>query len=178
MNTPFDLRPHWHTLWSGMDIVLLRNDVEVDRLHAPDIGRIVFVQPADTLSASELSYALVELPDAFVVLPAETGFAGRVHFERQAFWAGKACIYWADAAVAQLPPRCLARRGLALVKRAPCYARLPKEDLAPLLEHWPLEGPHSWDERRWQRIERARPFATAGESRPPASTLPARLDGR
>lgn len=47
MKTAFDLSPRWSTAWSGADIVVRRNASEVDRLHAPDIRRIVFVQAAD-----------------------------------------------------------------------------------------------------------------------------------
>ena len=159
MKSPFDLRAHWHTRWSGAHIVVSRDGAEVDRLHAPEVSRIVFVQPGGTLHAGDLSFALVELPEEFVVFPAETGFAGRVHFERQAFWASKRCIYWADAAQARLPSRWLERRGFGLARRAPRYARVPRVELAPEVERWPLEGPQSWDERRWQRIERSRPFS-------------------
>lgn len=159
MRSAFDLSTQWSTAWSGSDILVLRNDIEVDRVHAPDIRRIVFVQPVDTESAGDLSFALVELEHEFIVFPPETGFAGRVNFERQSFWAGKACIYWADSLSARLPPHLLSRSGFALVRRAPRYGRVPIDDLAPLVEHWLLEGPHSWDERRWQRIQRSRPFA-------------------
>ncbi|WP_428424516.1 hypothetical protein [Methylibium sp.] len=159
MRTAFDLSPRWSTAWSGPDIVVRRNDVEVDRLHTPDIRRIVFVQTADVQRVGDLSFALVELDDEFVVFPTETGFAGRVHFERQAFWAAKACTYWANTVTARLPARWLYRRGFTLTRRSPRYGRIPRADLAPVVEHWLIEGPNSWDERRWQRFERSRPFA-------------------
>ncbi|MES3012123.1 MAG: hypothetical protein V4750_00130 [Pseudomonadota bacterium] len=176
MNTPFDLRPRWNTAWHGLDIAVLRNDVEIDRLHAPDVRRIVFAQPSHSTNAGALRFALVELDEEFMLLPAETGFAGRVHFERQAFWAAKTCIYWVDAAQARLPARCLGRRGLSLVRRSPCFGRLPRAELAPIVERWPLEGPHSWDERRWQHIERSRPFARLDTQ--PSSHSVSRLDTR
>lgn len=165
MNMPFDVGARWNTVWHGVEILVQRNETEVDRLYAPDIQRIIFVHPGDTENAANLSFALVELPDEFVVLPAETGFAGRVHFERQAFWASKACIYWADTSFVRLPPNCLERRGFALTRRAPRYLRVPRAELATVIERWPLEGPHSWDERRWRRIERSRPFANLPETR-------------
>lgn len=176
MNTRFELGARWHTAWQGLDIVVTRNDAEVDRLHAPAIRRIVFAQPAHSTGAAELSFAVVELEEQVVLLPADTGFAGRVHFELQAFWAAKACIYWTDAAQARLPARCLARRGLSLRRRAPCCMRLPRDEFAPIIDGWVLEGPHSWDERRWQHIERARPFSRVDTQ--PASYATSRLDTR
>lgn len=176
MKTRFGLPPHWHTGWCGHDIVVMRNDAEVDRIHAPDIRRVVFVQPTPSTSAGDLSFALAELSGEFVVFPAETGFAGRVHFERQAFWAAKACVYWADAAQVRLPARCLVRRGLALTRRSPCYGRVPRAELEPLLAQWALEGPQSWDERRWRQIERSRPFSRFDPLPPaqPAAVRPMR----
>ena len=170
MKSPFALTLRWHTAWSGVDIVVLRNGAEVDRLHGPDIRRVVFVQPIDSTSAGELAFAVVELADDYVVVPADTGFAGRVHFERQAFWAGKGCTYWTDGITAPLPARCLARRGLSL-RREPVYARVPRAELEPVVERWLLEGPQSWEERRWLSIERSRPFAridTHASTRPGA----------
>ncbi|HSV70250.1 MAG TPA: hypothetical protein VLI72_09060 [Methylibium sp.] len=160
MKASLDLHPRWSTQWAGTDIVVLRNDAEIDRVAAPAIRRIVFVQPPDTTSAGDAAFALVELDDEFIVFPAATGLAGRVHFERQSFWAAKACVYWVDDAnVARLPVACTARRGLMLGRREPRYVRVPREELAGVVEHWPLEGPQSWDDRRWQRIERSRPFS-------------------
>ena len=50
-----------------------------------------------------------------MILPAASGIAGRVHFERQAYWAGRHCIYWVAASKAVLP-RTL-RPGLWLLRR-------------------------------------------------------------
>jgi len=173
MNRPFDLRSHWNTAWSGVDILVLRNDVEVDRVHAPHIERVVFFQTSAARGSSEPSCALVELANEFVVFPADTGFAGRVHFERQAFWAAKACIYWAETVSVPLPPRCLQRRGFTLMRREPCYTRVPREELKPLLERWVLEGPQSWEERRWQRgSDRLRAFPHRDVDKQPARPAP------
>lgn len=159
MKSTFDLSVPLQTAWSGSDLVVSRNDVEIDRLHAPDIERIVFVQSGSSDNAGDMSFALVELKDEYIVFPVETGLAGRVHFERQSFWESKACIYWADAISARLPAQYLARRGFAWARREPQYGRIARAELAPVIEHWLLEGPQSWDERRWQRIERSQPFA-------------------
>lgn len=167
MNRRFDLRARWNTAWQGLDLVVLRNDAEIDRVHAPDIARIVFVQPAQAQGAAEIGFALVELADESIVFPAATGLARRVHFERQTFWAARACIHWADAVSARLPPCCLQRRGFVLARREPCYLRLPRADLAPWVEGWMIEGPQSWEERRWRRIERAPPFSRLGTDTQP-----------
>jgi|GEM_PF-629110 hypothetical protein len=166
MKASLDLHTRWNTEWSGADIVVLRNDVEIDRVPAASIRRIVFVQPPDTTSAGDAAFALVELDHEFIVFPSATGLAGRVHFERQTFWAAKACIYWVDTGAARLPAACTARRALVLGRREPRYMRVPREELAALVEQWPLEGPQSWDERRWQRIERSRPFSRADSRLP------------
>jgi hypothetical protein len=31
--------------------------------------------------------------------------------------------------------------------------------LASLVERWPLQGPQTWEQRKWRRIARNRPFA-------------------
>ncbi|WP_353093879.1 hypothetical protein [Methylibium sp.] len=172
MKATFDLSPRWSTAWSGADIVVRRNSSEVDRLHTPDIRRIVFVQAADAQGAADPSFALVELDAEFVVFPTETGFAGRVHFERQAFWAAKACTYWTNTVTARLPAHCLRRRGFLLAQRGPRFGRVPRADLDALVDQWLIEGPCSWDERRWQRFERSVPFAHIDTRR---DTTPSRL---
>jgi hypothetical protein len=35
---------------------------------------------------------------------------------------------------------------------------MPRAELASLIDHWPVEGPQTWDQRKWRRIERNRPF--------------------
>lgn len=156
---PFDLTARWSTAWTGDDIVVLRNEVEVEHVHAPDIRRVIFVHTIGHGgdATGELSFALVECED-YLVLPAETGFATRVNFEREAFWSRKACIYWGDELTAHLPAHCLARRGLSLA-RHPCVRRVSRAELAPLVEHWLLDGPQTYEQRRWLAIERAQPFA-------------------
>lgn len=153
------LPAHWHTAWHGTDLVVWRDEVEVDRFAADSIRRVICVPADEKRHALDIAFTLVELDDAFLVLPAETGFASRVHFERLGFWAAKACIYWADPAAAHLPPSCCERRGIGWLKRAPRFARLPRSEVEPWLQAWPLSGPQTWDERRWQRIEGSRPLA-------------------
>ena len=62
---------------------------------------------------------------------------------------------------AALPVR-LRRARWLLRHTGPEYARLPRVELSPLMEKWPLEGPQTWEQRKWRRIENARPFANSG----------------
>jgi hypothetical protein len=151
------------TRWEGNDLLVLRNDQVADRIAAADIRRVVLVcEHGDT--PSDLSFAVIDAGADHVILPAESGIAGRVHFERQPFWTERACIYWVDAARAPLP-RAL-RPGLWLLRRhRPGYLRLPSSEIAPLIEQWPLEGPQTWEQRKWARI-------AASRSLPPAQKRP------
>ena len=149
----------WHTEWQGPNLVVERDDVEIDRIHVPDVRRVIIVYQGDGASPSDVSYAIVELADEHVVFPAESGIAGRVNFERQAFWAERGCIWWVSEAKAGVPPR-LRRSAWRFGRSRPGYMRLPKAELGSLIDSWPLEGPQTWEERKWQRIERSRPFAT------------------
>jgi len=155
------MRTTWRTAWQGQDIVVFREDDEVDRVNAHDIRRVVFVHRESGDSPGDLLYAIVETEDECLVFPDYTGFAGRVNFERQAYWAERGCVFWVGDAHACLPGRL--RKGRWLLRHAgPDYSRLPRVELAPLLEKWPLEGPQTWEQRKWRRIENARPFANSG----------------
>ena len=157
------MKSSWHTAWQGMDIAVYRNDAEVDRLHAPDIERVVLVHHGSGDTPGDLVQAVVELGDSYLIFPADTGFAGRVHFERQAFWAERACVYWVNEARAPLPHR-LRRGRWFLGLPHPVYRRVPRTELAALIERWPLQGPQTWEQRKWRRIERNRPFAPDDET--------------
>ena len=147
------------TRWEGNDLLVLRNDAVADRIAAADIRRVILVcEGGDT--PSDLSFAVIDTGADHVILPAESGIAGRVHFERQGFWAQHPCIYWVAASHAPLP-RAL-RPGLWLLRRhRPGYLRLPSAEIAPLIDRWPLEGPQTWDQRKWAHI-------AANRSLPPA----------
>jgi hypothetical protein len=138
------------TRWEGAEILVLRNDAVVDRLPAADIRRVILVCDHGD-APKDLSFAVIDLGADHVILPAESGIAGRVHFERQGFWMQHPCIYWTSVARAPLP-RAL-RPGLWLLrKHRPGYLRLPSSEMAPLVEQWPLEGPQTWEQRKWVRI--------------------------
>jgi hypothetical protein len=152
------MKTSWRTAWQSQDILVYRNDIEVDRLHAPDIQRVVLVHKGSGESPGDLVQAVVEVGDSILIFPADTGFAGRVNFERQAFWGEKACVYWVNESRAPLPLRL--RRGRWLLGLThPVFTRVPRSDLAALIERWPVQGPQTWEQRKWRRIERSRPFA-------------------
>jgi len=158
------MRNTWRTAWQGQDIVVYRDDDEIDRLNALQIQRIVFVHRNAGDSPGDLLYAIVELEEECLIFPDFTGFAGRVNFERQAFWAEKGCVYWASDTRAALPMRL--RRGRWFLRAAgPAFARVPKIEIGPLVEKWPLHGPQTWEQRKWRRIENNRPFASTGPGR-------------
>ncbi len=165
MSTP------WHTTWQGPDIVVFHNDKEVDRFTASLVERIIFVHRGNGDTPGDLQYAVVELPEEIILLPAETGFAGRVNFERLSYWSERQCIYWVPESKAPLPGRL--RRGLWLLRpSAPSYGRLPRSELASRIEQWPLVGPQTWEQRKWMRIAQSRPFAGLS----PVTQQPAELD--
>lgn len=152
------MKSSWRTAWQGQDIVVYRNEAEVDRLHAAAIERVLLIHRGSGDSPGDLVQVVVELPDFCMIFPPDTGFAGRVNFERQSFWAEKACVYWVNEARAPLPaPLRRGRWFLGLTQ--PVFARVPRAELAPLIAHWPLQGPQTWEQRKWRRIERNRPFA-------------------
>jgi hypothetical protein len=157
------MNAHWNTAWVGQDIVVYRDGEAIDRVRAPDIERVVFVYANDGDTPGDMQYAVVELAEEHLIFSADTGFAGRVHFERQSFWQSRNCVYWVSQQRASLPAR--HRRGRWFMRRsAPAFLRLPRVELAPVIEQWPLEGPQTWEQRKWQRIERSRPFADVGST--------------
>lgn len=147
----------WHTAWQGTDIVLFRGDTEVDRLPSHQIERVIFVHRGAGLAPGDLLYAVIEMAEDHVLLPAETGISGRVNFERQNLWAEKQCVFWASEQKVTLPSKL--RRGLWLLRPAPAYTRLPRAELAPRIEQWAIAGPQTWEQRKWMRIASSRPFA-------------------
>ena len=154
----------WHTLWQGQDIVVFRDDAEVDRFAADQLERIVFVHRGRGDLPTDLVFTVVELAEDALLFPVETGFASRVNFERQAYWTERACIYWAPNSSAPLPPSVRRThwwqqlRGLTL---SPGYMRVPRSELAAAMQLWPLTGPQTWEQRKWRRIERSQPFSSA-----------------
>jgi hypothetical protein len=146
-----------HTAWQGSDLVVWRDRAEIERIPSSQIERVILACHGHGDSPNELAFALIELANDALLLPAETGIGGRVHFERQAFWAERNCVYWVPAARAPLPRQL--RPGHWLLRRdRPGVTRMPRDQLAAVIEQWPLEGPQTWEQRKWQRIARSRAF--------------------
>ena len=91
------MKTEWLAAWRGMDLVMTRNGEEVDRLHADDIERVILVDDGPGETPGELLFAVIETAVEHLVIPASSGIAGCINFERQAFWASRDCIYWVDA---------------------------------------------------------------------------------
>lgn len=144
----------WRTSWQHDDIVVHRDEVEVDRIAAERIVRVHLLYRGRGDSPGDIAHSLVELDDAFVLFEPATGFAGRVNFERQRFWQQRACVHWVDAARASLPWR-LRLAGWS----APAWRRFEHAALAEHVARWTIGPPQTWEERKQRRIERSRPFS-------------------
>jgi len=151
----------WRTAWHGHDIVVYHDDGEIDRVDANQIERVVFVYEGSGESPGDLLYAVVETAEECLIFPAETGFAGRVNFERVDHWASRDCVYWVHQSRAPLPMRLRRGRWWMPLSSGPAFARLPRIEIGPLVDQWPLEGPQTWEQRKWRRIERSRPFSSS-----------------
>jgi hypothetical protein len=157
------MKTNWRTLWQQQAIVVYRDEVEVDRLAAERIGRVFLVYRGAGDCPGDIDMSIVELdgPGAgFALFEARTGFAGRVNFERQAFWQERACVYWVPAASAALPWR-LRLGGWRSEAAARAYRRIERAELDGCVGGWHLEGPQTWEERKQCRLERSRPFGLA-----------------
>jgi hypothetical protein len=156
------MKTTWRTLWQHNDIVVYRDEIEVDRLPAESIRRVFFVYRGLGDTPGDIAQSVVELAgdEGYALFEPNTGFAGRVNFERQSFWNERRCIYWVAAAHAALPwrQRFNAWRGESAGR---AFRRMAREELASSVECWPLEGPQTWEERKNRRIERSRPFGFA-----------------
>ena len=153
------------TRWEGADLVVLRGNDVADRVAATDIRRVIVVCSGGDTPA-ELEFVVVETSTDHVLLPADTGIAGRVYFERQPYWTERSCIYWVTGRHAPLPRNL--RPGLWLLRRhRPACLRLPASELAPLIEQWRLEGPQTWEQRKWAQIASKRHLAALARSAAP-----------
>jgi hypothetical protein len=68
-------------------------------------------------------------------------------------------------------PRNLCTGLWILRQHKPAFVRLPRAELLPVIADWPLEGPQLWEERKRERIARARPFGALRPVPSPSSTL-------
>jgi hypothetical protein len=147
------------TQWQSRDLLVLREGQEVERLHADDIQRVILAHRHGGHSPGDLEWALVELPQDAWLLPPGSGIAGRIHFEHQEFWSRRHCVYWVDARQASLPRRLRLAGGGLFSRWRPDYLRVPRAEIAALAAKWPLQGPQSWEQRKWEHIHRTRLFA-------------------
>ena len=134
--------------------MVYRDDVEVDRYTRRQVERVVLLHRGSGDSPGDLVHAVVVLADDCLVLPAETGFAGRVHFERQPFWAERGCVHWARRARAAA---LRLRNGLGFLRRSPPHVRAHAAGRrGGRSREWPLQGAQTWEQRkRRQHRERA-----------------------
>ena len=154
------MKSTWRTLWQHQDIVVYRDEIEVDRLPSARIECVYLVYRGAGDSPGDIGMSLVELDEGYALFEAETGFAGRVNFERHAFWRERACVHWVPAPLAALPWRLRfsSWRGEGSSR---AFRRLAREELEVSIARWPVEGPETWDERKLRRIERSRLFGHA-----------------
>ena len=155
------------TCWEGADLVVLRRDEVADRVATADIRRVILVCDGGDTPA-DLEFAVIETATDHVLLPADSGIAGRVYFDRQPYWTERSCIYWLTGRHAPLPRHLCP--GIWLLRRQrPAYLRLPASELAALIDQWPLEGPQTWEQRKWSQVASKR--QSAGLARTPAPSL-------
>ena len=163
------MKPIWHTQWQAMDLVVKRDGREIDRVAAADIEQAIVVYTDRGATPGDLAFVVLRTRTHDLLLPADTGIASRLHFERQAFWHAQRCIHWVPAAQAALPRR-LCQGVWILRQHTPGYMRLARDELEVVIGQWPLEGPQTWDERKDELIERMRPCAALRRVPVPSGT--------
>lgn len=150
------MKPVWRTCWQQHDIVVLCDDHEVDRVAGDRISAVHFLCRGPGETPGDIEQIAIRLADgAWILAGAETGVAGRVNFERDAFWAAKACVRWITGAKAALPMR------LRLGQRAQPWRRLEAGALDETARAWDTVPTETWAERKRRRIDRGRPFGFA-----------------
>jgi hypothetical protein len=156
------MKTTWQTLWQHDDIVVYRNEVEVDRIPAERIERVYLVYRGHGDTPGEIAQSVVELAggEGYALFEPNTGFAGRVNFERQSFWQSRRCVYWVAARLAVLPWRLRFGAWRGEANKQP-FRRLGRAELAPCVERWDAEGPQTWEDRKRRRLEKSLPFGRA-----------------
>jgi hypothetical protein len=156
------------TRWDGADLLVQRKQEVLDCVGARDIERVILVcDGGDTPAA--LQFAVIQTATDHILLPADSGIAARIYFERQTYWTMRACIYWVTGPHAPLPRHLLP--GIWLLRRhRPAFMRLPVSELAPLIEQWPMEGPQTWEQRKWAQIGSKRHLAALARRAAPGAS--------
>jgi hypothetical protein len=145
------------TSWQADEIIVTRGDELIDHLRADDIDRVTLVHAGEGEMPGDVRAAIFEMSDRVVLICAASGIAGRVLFERQAFWARRNCIYWVSERSVSWPEMPGESRWL-FTRRVPQHRELPPAAASALVERSEVTGPHTWDQRKQRRIERRRPF--------------------
>ena len=149
--------PQLRTCWQAEGIVVTRGDELIDRLPADDIERVTLVHIGAGESPIEVHAAIFDLPERVVVLGAQCGIAGRVLFERQAYWSQRNCIYWVNNRLVAWPA-IEGESRWSFARQLPPYQQLTPAQAGALFERSAVTGPHTWDRRKQYRFERQRPF--------------------
>ena len=143
--------------WQADEIVVTRGGQPIDRLRADEIERVTLVHADSGDSPGDVRAAILELADHAVLLGAESGIAGRLLFERQAYWSQRNCIYWVNERFVSWPRAAGAARWL-FAPQVPAHRHLSPAALGLLLDRSNPSGPHTWGQRKQLRVERRRPF--------------------
>ena len=155
--TPKVRTPQLRTCWQADEIAVTRGDELIDRLRADEIERVTLVHIGAGESPIEVHSAIFEFADRVVVLGAQCGIAGRVLFERQAYWSQRNSIHWVSYRRVSWPETQGESRWL-FARQVPPYQQLTPEQAKSLFQCSDVTGPHTWDQRKQYRFERQRPF--------------------
>jgi hypothetical protein len=153
-----DRPPAVKTCWRADWIVVTQGGQLIDRLRAGRIDRVTLVHTGEGESPGEVRAALFQTAGRAVLLGAESGIAGRVLFEHQAYWSQRGCIYWVPERDVDWPAVFGSPRWPFARPRLPQHCTLTSTAVATLLDRAVPSGPHTWDQRKQRRIERRLPF--------------------
>ena len=156
--TPRAMQAPVSTCWRCDEIVVSRDRECIDRLPASDIQRATLVHRGEGDSPGEVRAVLLETSERAVLLSVTSGIAGRVLFERQAYWSRRNCIYWVSERRVTWPAAFAGSRWPFVRPRLPQHRCLTPSDAAALLDRAEVTGPHTWEQRKQHRIERRLPF--------------------
>jgi hypothetical protein len=152
------MKTTWRTLWQQNDIVVYRDEVEVDRLPAERIERVYLVYRGHGDTPNDIAQTVVELAgdEGFAVFEPETALpAASIS---SASRSGRSAA--ASSGSRRRSHRCLAASPGRVARRSE-QARLPPprpRRAAGRIEGWQREGPQTWEDRKRRRIARSRPF--------------------
>ena len=155
---PADRQAPIKTCWRADEIVVTQGGQLIDRLRARRIDRVTLVHSGEGESPGEVRAALFQTAGRAVLLGAESGIAGRVLFERQAYWSQRRCIYWVAEHSVAWPSVFGASRWPFARPCLPQHCTLTPTAVATLLDRTVPSGPHTWEQRKQHRIQRRRPF--------------------